>query len=67
MNPIMESQTVFNLFEEYPSHKYMVMLKRKNVYIPLISSINLLPNIADLKIGNITNDAYRIVTKTGIC
>ena len=57
MNPIMEIQTTFNLLEEHPSHKYMVMSKRKNVYIPLISSINLLPNIVDLNIGNITTDA----------
>ena len=56
MNPIMESQTTVNLLEEHPSHKYMVMPKRKNIFIPLISSINLLPNIADLNVGIITTD-----------
>ena len=56
-NPIMESSTTFNLLEEHPSHKYMVMSRRKNIYVSCISSINLLPNIADLDIGNITTDA----------
>ena len=56
-NPIMESSTTFNLLEEHPSHKYMVMSRRKHMYVPCISSINLLPNIVDLDIGNITTDA----------
>ena len=56
-DPIMESNTTFNLLEEHPSHKYMVMSKRKHIYVPCISSINLLPNISDLDIGNTTTNA----------
>ena len=63
MSPIMKSQIIFNLLEEHPSHKYMVMSKRKNIFIPLISSINLLPNIADLNVGIITTDALRYCNK----
>ena len=53
----MENIITFNLLEEHPSHKYMVMSKRKHIYVPCISSINLLPNIADLHIGTPTTDA----------
>ena len=56
-DPIVESNTTFNLLEEHPSHKYMVLSKRKHIYVPCISSINLLPNIADLDIGKSTTDA----------
>ena len=56
-DPIMESNTTFNLLEEHPSHKYMVMSKRKHICVPCISSINLLPNIADIDIGTPTTDA----------
>ena len=34
-NTIIESNKTFNLMEEHPSHKCMVMSKRKNIYIPL--------------------------------
>ena len=34
----------------------MVMAKRKNIFIPCINSLNLLPNVADLKIDNIITD-----------
>ena len=30
----------------------MVMSKRKNIYIPCINSLNLLPNVADLRIDS---------------
>ena len=45
---MVESKTTFNLMEEHPSHKYMVMTRRKHILIPCISSVNLLPNIKDL-------------------
>ena len=45
-----ESKTTFNLLEEHPSHKYMVMSKRNQFIIPSISNNSLLPNIADLNI-----------------
>ena len=35
----------------------MVLSRRKHMYAPYISSINLLPNIVDLDIGNIQTDA----------
>ena len=47
-NVLVESKTTFNLMEEHPSHKCMVMARRKHIIIPCISSINLLPNIKDL-------------------
>ena len=34
------------------------MVKRENIFIPCINSINLLPNIADLSISNIKTDVY---------
>ena len=47
-NVLVESKTTFNLMEEHPSHKCMVMARRKHIIIPCISSVNLLPNIKDL-------------------
>ena len=55
-NHIVEGKTSYNLLEEHPSHKCMIMVKRKNIFIPCINSINLLPNIADLSINNITTE-----------
>ena len=49
-NVSVESKTAFNLLEEHPSNKYMVMARRKHILIPCISSVNLLPNIKDLNI-----------------
>ena len=46
--PLVESKKSFNLVEEHPSHKSMVMSERTHYVIPCISSINLLPNIAKL-------------------
>ena len=46
----MKSKTTFNLLQEHPSHKYMVMARRKHVVIPCINSVNLIPNIRDLHI-----------------
>ena len=57
-NHIVEGKTSFNLLEEHPSHKCMIMVKRNNIFIPCINSINLLPNIADLSINNITTEVY---------
>ena len=51
---IVEGKTTFNLVEEHPSHKYMVMSKRKNIFIPCINNLNLLPNVEDLRIEGIT-------------
>ena len=53
---IVEGITTFNLVEEHPSHKYMVMSKRKNIFISCINSLNLLPNVADLRIDSIITD-----------
>ena len=47
---------ILNLLEEHPSHKCMIMVMRKNISIPCISSISLLPNIADLSINIITTE-----------
>ena len=55
-NHPVEGSTTFNLVEEHPSHKCMVMAKRKNIFIPCINSLNLLPNVADLKIDSIITD-----------
>ena len=49
-NISVESKTTFNLMEEHPSHKYMVMAKRKNILIPCINYVNLIPNIKHLHI-----------------
>ena len=46
--PLVESKKSFNLVEEHPSHKSMIMSERTHYVIPCISSINLLPNIAKL-------------------
>ena len=59
-NHMVESKKNFNLLEEHPSHKCMVMSKRKNIFIPCINSINLLPNIADLRINSITTDVHTL-------
>ena len=58
LNYIVEGGTSFNLTEERPSHKYMVMSKRIHPYIPCISSIYLIPNIADLSVKEELNDRY---------
>ena len=55
-NVLVESKTTFNLLQEHPSHKYMVMSKRKHIFIPQICSINLLPNIKDIHILEQTSD-----------
>ena len=47
-NFMVESKTTFNILEEYPSHKCMVMSQRAHHLVPCINSINLHPNIADL-------------------
>ena len=57
-----ESKNMFNLCEEHPSYKYMVMSKRKRVVIPSISSVKLLPNINELSL-NIDNTNDEIVLK----
>ncbi len=54
---LVEGSTTFNLVEEHPSHKCMVMSKRKNIYIPCINSLNLLPNVADLGTDSIISEA----------
>ena len=45
-NENVESKKTFNLVKEHPSHKYMVMSRRKHIVIPSINSINLLHNVA---------------------
>ena len=45
---LVEGKKTFNLVEEHPYHKCMIMSERKHHLIPYISSTNLLPNIADL-------------------
>ena len=47
LNHIVKSKTSFNLLKEHPSHKCMIMVRRKNIFIHCINSINLLPNIAE--------------------
>ena len=53
---LIESKKTFNLVQEHPSHKCMVMSERKHIVIPCIDSLNLLPNIADLYQKEATND-----------
>ena len=53
---LVESKTTFNLLQEHPSHKYMVMSKRKQIVIPCIRSSKLLPNIKDTYILEETAD-----------
>ena len=53
---LVESKKPFNLVQEYPSHKYMGMVKRKHIIIPCISSVNLLPNIKDINLLEDTPD-----------
>ena len=48
----------FNLLEEHPSHIYIVIAKRNNIFIPCTNSIKLLPNIVDLNINSITTDGH---------
>ena len=55
-NTLVESKKTFNLVEEHPSHKCMVMSERKHFIIPCISSLNLLSNIVDLHILEESND-----------
>ena len=56
-NENVESKKTFNLVKEHPSHKYMVMSRRKHIVIPSINSINLLHNVAllDLQSEGINN------------
>ena len=54
-NENVESKTTFNLVKEHPSHKYMVMSKRKHIVIPSINSINLLHNVALLDLQGKNN------------
>ena len=52
-----ESNKTFNLVEEHPSHKCMVMSERKHHIVPCISSIHrLIPNIAHLQQLEQTSD-----------
>ena len=53
---IVEGKITFNLVEEYPSHKYMVISKRKNIFILCINNLNLPPNAEDLKIDSTTTE-----------
>ena len=55
-----ESETIFNLVEEHPSHKYMVMSRRKHLCIPCISSINLLPSVTDLSMNEENCDEHTL-------
>ena len=50
---IVEIKITFNLVEEHPSHKYMVISKRKNIFIPCINSLNFLPNEEYIRIDSI--------------
>ena len=58
----MEGKTSFNLVKEHPSHTCMVMSKRKNIFILCINSLNLLRNVADLRINSIITEVD-ILTK----
>ena len=58
-----ESNTTFNLVEEHPSHRYMVMAKRKKYVIHKISCSNLLPNIEDLELLNTNNNDINVSEK----
>ena len=51
---------MFNLMEEHPSSKYMVISKRKHTCIPCISSINLLPNVAELEMEKETCNEHTL-------
>jgi len=51
-----EAEKVFNLVNEHPSYKYMVMSQLEQTCVPCISSINLLPNVADLAIDEEQSD-----------
>ena len=44
----MESKTSFNLAEEHPSHKYMIMSKRTKFVVPSITHTYLFPNLKEL-------------------
>ena len=55
-----EGKNMFNLMEEHPSRKYMVMSKRKHTCIPCISSINLLPNVAELEMEKETCNEHTL-------
>ena len=60
---IVTGKITFNLVEEHPSHKYMVMSTRKNIFIPCISSLFLLPNVEDLRMDSIITDLETIGTR----
>ena len=47
-NHVIESKKSFNLMEEHPSYKYMMVVARKHHIIPAINTTKLLPNIAEL-------------------
>ena len=55
-NILVESKKTFNLLEEHPSHRCMVMSERSHYIVPCINSLNLLPDIADLHPLEETND-----------
>ena len=53
---IVEGKTTFNLVEEHPSYKCIIMSKQKNIFIPCINNLNLLPNVEDIRIDSIITD-----------
>ena len=58
LNHIAKGKTSFDLLEIHSSHKCMIMVKRTNILIPCINFINLLPNIVDFSIDNITTEVH---------
>ena len=45
-----DSNKSFNLLQEHPSHKHMMVSKRPHIVIPCITSINLLPDFKELHV-----------------
>ena len=60
INYIVENSTSFNLLKKYPYQKCMVMSERKTIFIPCINSINLPPNVVDLRINRNTTDIHTL-------
>ena len=57
---IVEGRTIFNVLEEHPSHRHMIVSKRIHPCIPCISSINLLPSVADLSFTDETHNDHTV-------
>ena len=57
------SETIFALTEEHPSHKYMALHTRKRLAVPMINVIKILPNVTELLLHDKSTDSQEVKAK----